>query len=156
MHGSHPLAAKSTEKAVGTCFLVEGAHDACVLVGLNQSEGPVDVAAGLGRVVRDVLENALVVNNEQTAQSVSLLLEMDTVVLADSVLQVADDRNVHGAQSAHLARLLRPRQVREVRVNGRGDHLASRSNRGEARSCLWLFGHLCVLFKGVGRACAST
>lgn len=107
--------------------LPAGGADLAVLVGvlegLHQPEGLVHGAAD-GEVVHgDLPEDALVVDDEEAAEGVAVLLEVDAVVLADGVRQVGEEGDVESAEAALLARGIHPRQVREVGVDGAGDDL---------------------------------
>ena len=74
-----------------------------VLEGLHQPEGLIDGPADGEVVHSDLSEDALVVDDEQAAQGVAVVLEIDAVVLGDGVGQVGEEGNVKVAEAALLA-----------------------------------------------------
>lgn len=112
--------------ALGAGLPVGGA-DLAVLVGelegLDEAQGLVDGAAHGQVVDGDLAQDALGVDDEQAAQGHALVLEQHPVLARDGLALVRHERQAQvRPQPALLARLLRPRQVREVRVRRDPEH----------------------------------
>ena len=100
---------------------------------LHQTQRLVHAAAHREVVHRDVLDHALRVDDEQAAESDAQILRLTplprTHVVQNAVLRgdllrvVADDGDLHVAQTALLAGSLDPRQVRLHRIARAGDQL---------------------------------
>mmetsp|Transcript_1203 Transcript_1203/g.3853 ORF Transcript_1203/g.3853 Transcript_1203/m.3853 type:complete len:219 (-) Transcript_1203:15-671(-) len=115
------------------------AHLAVLLVeleGLQQAQRLVDAAADGQVVDRHLPQDARRVDDEQAAQrdaGVLAVLEEHSVVARDLLGDVGDEGDVHVAQAALRARLLAPREVAVLRVNGARHHLgAERAELGHA------------------------
>lgn len=142
-----------------------------VLEGLNQTERLVDTTAHRQIVDGDLPQNALVVNDEEATQGDPLVLEQHTVVARDALGQVGDDRNVHRAKTARLARRVDPRKMAKLAVNTRREYhsvkllkvcksVAERNNlkqqqkkntifnAAEIRKATWAHAHLGRAHKG--------
>lgn len=119
----------------------------CELEGLNKTQHLVYIAADWVVVDGDVAQDALGINDEGAAankrmnrrnlycthvclspKSVSVLGNVNTVVLANLLREVGQDGNVHGAKTPLLSGLVDPRQVGEVAVNRRSDNLSAYIN----------------------------
>lgn len=75
-----------------------------------------------GEIVHgDLSQDTLAVDDEETAQCVSQLLQVHAVVLGNFMVQVAEQRNVDVSEAASLSVSLDPREMREVRVHRCGD-----------------------------------
>jgi len=114
-----------------------GGTDLAVLVGelegLDESQRFVDGSTDGQIVDRDLSEHALVVDNVEAAEGDSLVLLQTSVSLGDCVGGVGQDGNLHLAQSAFFARLVRPSQVRKARICGSGDDGAVALGKGRSR-----------------------
>lgn len=107
--------------------LPAGGADLAVLVGelegLDEAQGLVDVAADGQVVDGDLTQGALGVDDEETAQGDSLLLDQNAVVAGNLEVLVGHQRQLQVlAQAALLAGPLAPRQVGEVAVGGDAQH----------------------------------
>jgi len=66
----------------------------------------------------DLPEGALVIDDEQASQGVTVLLQIDSIVLGDGVGEVRQERNIQLAQSSLCSWGGHPGQVCEVGVHG--------------------------------------
>ncbi|KUI58888.1 hypothetical protein VP1G_11002 [Cytospora mali] len=89
------------------------------LEGLDQAEGLVDVAADGEVVDGDLAEDSLGVDDEETTQGDTLLLDQDTVVAGDLEVLVGNQRQLQVVtETTLLAGAFTPGQVGEVAVGG--------------------------------------
>ncbi len=72
-------------------------------------------------------KDALVVNDEETTEAVTVVLEIDTVILGNLVRQIAEDGDIERPEAALLSGYIGPGQVGKMRVHRAGDHLSSKS-----------------------------
>ena len=98
-----------------------------VLEGLDETEGLVDAAPHRQVVHGDLAQHLLVVDDEEAAQRVAHVLEVDAVVDGDLVRQVGEQRDLQLAQPSLGAGGVDPGQVGEVRVHRGGHHLRVQS-----------------------------
>ncbi len=129
-----------------------------VLEGLHQPESLVHRSAH-GKVIHgDLAEDAAVVDDEQAPEEkehdrvksrsggecttvfllpaperMSIVLQVDPVVLGDGMSEVGEERDVQPAEAALLARGVHPRQVSEVGVHRTGHHLKSSETTGSTQ-----------------------
>lgn len=99
-------------------LLPAGGADLAVLVGelegLDETDGLLDVAADGQVVDGDLAEDAVGVDDEETTQSDTLLLNQDAVAARDLLGSIGDEGQLQvGAEATLLARLLHPGEVRE-------------------------------------------
>lgn len=93
------------------------------LEGLNETDGLLDVAADGQVVDSDLAEGTLGVNDEETAEGNTLVLEQHAVVARDLLAAVGDQRQLQvGTETTLLARLRLPGQVGEVGVGREGEN----------------------------------
>lgn len=79
-----------------------------VLEGLNETYGLVHWPTD-GQVIHcNLSQNALAINDEQTAQGVTLLLQQHTIVLADLMCQVWEERDFNLSKTALSTGCFRP------------------------------------------------
>ena len=94
-----------------------------VLERLDEAQRLVDRSSD-GQVVHgDLAHDAVAVDDEQAAQRVTQVLQVDAVVLGYLMRGVRKERDVDSAEAALLARCVYPRQVRELAVGRDGEHL---------------------------------
>ena len=98
-----------------------------VLEGLDQPQGLIDRPSD-GQVVHgDLSEDAFVVDDEEAAKGVAVVLEEDPVVLGDGVGEVRQEGNVEPAESALAAGGVHPSQVGEMRIHRASNNLTKES-----------------------------
>lgn len=104
-------------------LLPVGRADLTVLGGelesVHESESLINRASDRGVVDGDLGNNSLRVDNEDSTESNSLLLNEDTVISRKSVVGVSNKRDLHTSKTALGSGLVVPGQPRELRV-GRG------------------------------------
>jgi hypothetical protein len=89
------------------------------LEGLDETESLLDVAADGKIVDGDLAEDTLGVDDEETAESDTLVLDQDTVVTGDLGGLVGDEGELQvGTETTLLAGLLNPGKMSEVGVGG--------------------------------------
>ena len=94
-----------------------------VLEGLDEADELINVAAD-GEVVHGDLADVLLGVNDEGAAESNAVVEEDTVVGGDLLLEVRDEGDGHLAEAALLAGLHGPGKVGELRVDGAADDLA--------------------------------
>ena len=115
-----------------------------VLEGLEEAESLVNIAAD-GEIVDGDLTDVLGgVDDEDGAEGntgVRAVLDEDTVVGGNLLVEVGDQGDLHFTEATLLAGLLNPGEVGELRVNGPGEDLAVELFEfGEAVGVLGDFG----------------
>jgi hypothetical protein len=101
---------------------------------VHQTESLIDRAAD-GEIVHSRLaENTLVIDDEETAESDTLILQEDSEIARDLLGDIRQDRNAHGAKTTALLVLLSPRQVAVLGVNTGSDHLDTKLTEHKART----------------------
>jgi hypothetical protein len=88
---------------------------------IQKSQDLIDTASQIQMVDRGVLENAILVNDEQTAQGDAGPLQKDAIAARDVLAQVRHQRVVHAFDAAFFAIHLRPCVMRELRINRYAD-----------------------------------
>jgi len=79
-----------------------------------------------GQVVDgDLAQVLLVVDDEKSAERNSRLLVEHTVVAGDLAALVRQQRDAHLTETALFTRCVYPREMTEVGIGGRGDHVAA-------------------------------
>jgi len=96
------------------------------LAGLHQPQRFIDVAAD--RLVIDVRDatRAVLVHHEGASEREALVFEMHAEKPRHEVRGVSQDRNVHLAETAFVARSLRPLEVYVLAVHGARNHCTVR------------------------------
>ena len=72
----------------------------CVLKGLQKSQSFVYTPAHGQIIHRDLAQNSLVVDDKKASEAVTVVLQIDAVILGDFVSDVGQKRNVEGSQTA--------------------------------------------------------
>ena len=94
-----------------------------VLESLHQPQRLVHGPAHGEIVHGDLPQHALVVDDEEAAEGVAVVLEVDAVVLGDGVGEVREEGDLQLAQAALRPRGVHPGEVGEVGVHGARDNL---------------------------------
>ena len=89
-----------------------------VLECLDQTQSFIHGSSHWQVVHGDLPEGALVIDDEQASQGVTVLLQIDSIVLGDGVGEVRQERNIQLAQSSLCSWGGHPGQMCEVGVDG--------------------------------------
>ena len=96
-----------------------------VLEGLNNAKGLIDAAAN-GKVVDGHGANdALAVDDEETAKGDALLLEKNAILAGDILCKIGNNGNFHLAETALLAGSINPGKVGKLAIDGNGNNLGA-------------------------------
>ena len=79
------------------------------------------------------MDGTFTINDEKSSKTVTVVLQVDTVVFGDLVGDVSQKGNVEGTQSTFLSWDICPCQLCEMRVDGTGDNLSIERSESEKK-----------------------
>jgi len=94
------------------------------LEGLDESESFINTASDRKVIDGHLSDNTFWINDEQTAKSNASLLNEDSVVSGDVLVEVWHQGIVEATETSLFARLIDPGQMREVTISGDTNNLA--------------------------------